>query len=542
MASSSRTLDGLPASPTVDGLHALATLPDWLLAPLQAKAVAAALRAAVPEFASGALELKGCKIKRMLLKDDGRWVGTYALSTEGPQGKQSVALRGTFTPPALRAEPAPAEAPTTPFGAEGWCLELPGLGLSLVPEPPESELAAMPLLTDAEASRAMLEAGIRACTYPDMQIASCRPEVLSYKPGSRCTLRYHLTYPAEQAARGWPDNVIAKTYRKDSKGRNAYEGMLALWQTHLAEGKVVRMAEPLAYIPEHKVMVQGPIAGDESLEDMLKAALTDDTPDSYAQLSMYMIRAAAGLAAFHQSGVVHGAAVTLDERWAELHDLQARLGTAVPELSGALAPLLAALEARSAATPADAAVPTHGTFNPEQVLIDGPHVGFIDFDDFSMAEPALDVGLFIAAIKDIGMNALSDEHAHDLAARRARLARLDQIGDVFLTFYERLAPISRERVALWQAWSYLRDALHFWIKAKPAEPDNGLLMLLSQLQGMDLLPATDLREVAVNAERVRRRAAIPSARYRAFASALLAGIAVKADELAELLGIVLPFV
>ena len=136
----SSTLDGLPALPTVDGLHALAALPDWLLAPLQAKPVAAALRAAVPEFASGALELKSCKIKRMLLKDDGRWAGTYTLSTEGPQGTQSVALRGTFTPPALRGEPAPAQAPTTPFAADGWRLALPALGLEFVPEPPESEL------------------------------------------------------------------------------------------------------------------------------------------------------------------------------------------------------------------------------------------------------------------------------------------------------------------------------------------------------------------------------------------------------------------
>ena len=536
----SGTLDGLPESEVTAGLYKLAALPAWLLAPLQAKPVTAALRQAIPEFGSGALELKSCKIKRMLLKGDGHWAGTYALGIEGPEGKQSLALRGTFTPPALRTTALPAATPDVPLGAEGWRLVLPEFGLELVPEPPESELAAMPLLTDAEAARAMLEQGIRENTYPDMQIASCQPEVLSYKPGSRCTLRYHLAYPPELAARGWPASVIAKTYRKDSKGRNAYEGMVALWKTPLASGSTVTLAEPLAYIPEHKVMVQGPVPAEQSLEDMLKDALTADTPEAYAELHGYMIRTAAALAAFHQSGVRYGATVTLDERWAELHELQARLSTAVPELNGVVTPLLEQLEARAIATPPDAAVPTHGTFNPEQVLISGPHIGIIDFDDFCMAEPALDVGLFIAAIKDIGMNALDDEQALNLAARRARLARLDAIGDVFLTFYERLAPISRERVALWQAWSYLRDTLHFWVKAKPAEPDNGLLMLVSLLQHIGIFPPPDPQAAAAVTERARRRAGIPSARYMAYASALLGGLAVRADDLSELLGMAAP--
>jgi len=96
-----------------------------------------------------------------------------------------------------------------------------------------------------------------------------------------------------------------------------------------------------------------------------------------------------------------------------------------------------------------------------------------------MAEPALHVGLYRAPIKDIGMNAPGA--GADRGARLARLERLDAIGDAFLDEYERHAPISRERVALWEAWSYLRDALHFWIKVKPAEPDNAMMMLTRHL-------------------------------------------------------------
>jgi hypothetical protein len=244
-----------PATPNLAaGLRRLAVLPDWLLAPLQSKNVAEALRQSVPEFASGALELRGCKIKRMLLKDaSGRWVGTYTITVEGPDGKRPIALRGTFTPPDLRRlEAAAASATALPFGTAEWRLALPELGLALEIEPPETELAAMPRLTDPDESRALLELGIRATSpkHADLRIEACTPEVLSYKPGSRCTLRYHLAYPPELADCGWPTSVIAKTYRKDSKGRNAYDGMLALWHSPLAAGDVVTLAEPLAYIPE----------------------------------------------------------------------------------------------------------------------------------------------------------------------------------------------------------------------------------------------------------------------------------------------------
>jgi hypothetical protein len=82
------------------------------------------------------------------------------------------------------------------------------------------------------------------------------------------------------------------------------------------------------------------------------------------------------------------------------------------------------------------------------------------------------------------MNALDPSLAHNREIRVARLARLDTIGEVFLAEYERHAPISRRRVALWEAWSYLRDALHYWTKVKPAEPDNAMLMLDNHLRDM----------------------------------------------------------
>ena len=97
---------------------------------------------------------------------------------------------------------------------------------------------------------------------------------------------------------------------------------------------------------------------------------------------------------------------------------------------------------------------------------------------------ALDVGLFCSPIKDTGLNALEASTAFD--ARPDRYAQLERLGEIFLSHYQSAAPVSRHRAALWQAFDFLRNSLHYWIKAKPAEPDNALFMLERQLEVMGI--------------------------------------------------------
>src|SRR4030095_8360838 len=112
-----------------------------------------------------------------------------------------------------------------------------------------------------------------------------------------------------------------------------------------------------------------------------------------------------------------------------------RLTILLPVFEGSVLALLDQLESLATLYPEQQAVPTHGTFNPEQVLIDEERIGFIDFDDYCMAEPALDVGLFLSAIKDTGMNAPFPSPTPTRAERLVRLHLLDEIGDVFLGEY-----------------------------------------------------------------------------------------------------------
>ena len=111
-------------------------------------------------------------------------------------------------------------------------------------------------------------------------------------------------------------------------------------------------------------------------------------------------------------------------------------------------------------------------------------IGFVDFDSFSQAEPAMDLALFLSTFKDRAMRALfckgkSKDAALDPAMCEARLAQLDELGEVFLAHYERHAPVSRQRVALWEACNLFRLVLRCWIRVQPV-PLTYILMLLER--------------------------------------------------------------
>jgi hypothetical protein len=486
MSDTRRLSEGAEKGGVASELWQIVGLPDWLEAATRPEIVSAALARHIPEFVSGDLVLRSCKLKRIRLKDtSGRWGGVYALKVDDPRsaGAQTMQLRATLSAPGIQRD-ATEEQPHA-FGVAEWHCSVPELGMQFGIEPPDAVLAAMPALSDPEQSRELLERSIRAAapSYHDLHIERCTPHVLSYKPGTRGTIRYDLEYASDLAGRGWPEIVIGKTYR-GNKGQIAYEGMRALWQSPLAAGDLVTIAEPLAYLPDLKALFQRSIPEERILEDVLKSALSNASPEALDELYYFVRQAASGLAALHSSKARYGEVVTWADRVPDVRKIVDRLVVPIPELASAVMPLLARLEALDVAQPAGAPVPTHGTFKPEQVLIHGRQIGFIDFDEFCMAEPALDIAVFLAAIKDVGLT--SDDTLQSAPLRQERLALLESIGEAFLEEYARRAPLSRQRVALWEALEYINDVLDCWIKVKPAEVTTTMLILKHHLRRMEL--------------------------------------------------------
>jgi hypothetical protein len=464
------------------GLQQFTALPDWLNAATDPERFVAAITRAVPALASGELRVQACDIGTVRIKRD-VWTGIYRLKVAGPGDAEAreVALRGTIIPPGQQ-EPTEVAGAQGSLGDEGWRTYLPELRVALEPQPADAALPSLPILTDPERARALLEESIRAASpaYADLRLESVAPKIMRYTPGSRCTILYRLTYPAGLAdGRDWPELVVAKTY-KGGKGKHAYEGMRALWDAPYRQGGVT-LAEPLAFLPELNVLVQGPIREERTLQELMAAAVRDGAPETRAELSRVLQQTAAGLAGLHGSGVRFGRVKTWADELAEVRGVVDNLASAVPPLAEAAAPLLAWLEARAAEHPADPITTAHGTFRPGQVLINQGTIGFIDFDSFCQAEPSLDLSLFLRRTKDIALAELGDSRE-----RAALLAQAEAICDEFLTAYQGHGAVSRERVALWEALDLFTLVLHSWTKVKPERLENATFALEQHLRKMGL--------------------------------------------------------
>lgn len=466
-----------------EGLNSFRRLPDWLAAPRDPMRVAAELERVLPEFTTEQLILLGCDLGHFRFKSD-FWTGLYKLKVTavGVEQPWVVALEGkVFSPFSYPDQPAIMEGI---LGSSDFHIYLPKLHLDLRAQQPETVLAALDMLTDPEQSRKFLTTSIRAGAprYRELEIQASNPKVVRYKPGSRCTIVYHLEYPPHHTNHaGWPELVVAKTYRGE-KGRNAYDSMAALWNSSLGSSSSVTIAEPLAYEPHLRALIQGPIYEDYTLKDLLERAILFDKPEDWAEADEMMQKTAVGLAELHQSGVNMGNLWTWEDELNEVIRWMDRLSDPLPGLGIAITPLIERLKALNAAKPADPVVPSHGSFRPAQVLIHKGNIGFIDFDSFGQSEPSLDLALFLSTVRNIGVTTSPSENEATIDNLNGynsspSLTRMNRLCDTFLDQYQRICPFSRSRLALWEIIDIFTYVIHCWTKIKTDEVASTMHLL-----------------------------------------------------------------
>ena len=465
-------------------LAAFAELPDWLAAVMVPDRVADALRRAVPELSAPGLRLGTAEVDRLRAKGS-EWLVHCRVELVRDGAPEDVVLVGRLLPPGVPATTLPSAAA---FGEPGWRGYLPDLRLQLEVEMADAGLPALPSLVDADAAAEVLQQSLRNAGH-DLDVTGCAPDVVRYKPGSRCTIVYRMAYRDDAPG---PDPLVVKTHQGD-KGRTAWEAMRALWDRPIARDGVVTLAEPLAYLPDERVLVQGPVPEDRTLKDLardaLTAAVTPGAGGTLDELREMLARTAAALAALHGSGAEYGRTATWQEELAEVREVVARLAATVPQVGRAADPLLARLEVVDAAVPADPIVSAHHDFRPAQVLLHSGRIGFIDFDGACRAEPALDLGRFRAKLRDIGISAYCAAGL-PLAGKplERHLRLLDELSDGFLAEYQRHARVAADRVVLWETTDLLTALLHAWTKVRTARVAPRLAVLRHAVSGGSSTP------------------------------------------------------
>jgi hypothetical protein len=464
----------------LDALAAFATLPEWLAAATRRDRVAKSLVRHVPELADGQLTLVTCASQGVRAQGS-NWLARYSVHVRSSDGEtREIVLVGTlraprqslpsWTPP-VTADPA--------FGEPGWRGALPDLGLELRVEDHDEALPSLPMLVEPVSAAHLLGPVLRQAGYDGATITSCDPVVVRYKPGSRCTVVTHLGYVGRFPG---PTPVVLKTHQGD-KGATAWAAMNALWDRRESWEHAVRLAEPLAYLREERILVQGPVPGDVTLKELAREAIAGGEATHVERLRDGLAKAAFALATVHASGASYDRTATFEDKLAEVAEVVNGLSLSVPELSAAAAPLLRHLTDRAAAGHPDPAVAAHHDFRPDQILVDGGRVGFIDFDSACMAEPALDLGRFCAALRDVGISALWLSGEQPPAERaEAGLRLLNDLCEHFLAEYHRHAPVSRSRVELWETWDLMNMMLHAWTKVRARHIRPRLWVLMHRLR------------------------------------------------------------
>ncbi len=351
----------------------------------------------------------------------------YRLRVREPGGDRRELLVLATMLPAPGAAAAHEREVLAPVAA-GWAPEGPApratatvetLGMALSVFPVTGELPALVAATDPARVTAVLGAPVETA------------QLVRLRRSGGAVLRYRL-------AGG--DDVFGKA------GYAASAELVTAVLEELPDGDEGGVAHPrvLGRSAELDLTLISPVPGRRP--DLRVAADREAAVEAAARVA----------AALHTSGIGAGPAHTLEDELARAAAAVAAVAVDIPAVAAWLEGAL--LQARAAADrgPEAPAALAHGDLTPSQLLLDPGGVGVIDFDGVCQAEPALDLGRFVAYLRT-GLARAGDPdgdgHADPLLAAYAAAGG---------------TAVATERVEAYAIASLVRMAAHSWRTLKTA--------------------------------------------------------------------------
>ena len=249
-------------------------------------------------------------------------------------------------------------------------------------------------------------------TLPEFQngaarILRCEVKPLRFRPERRCTLRLNLWLRDNESGEIYKRVLYGKVYHDLEKAGNVYQQMLSLSDSVSAQDGHVSFATATAFLPGLAMVLQDPIEG-VPLDSMISCDTAACDPRGFAGT----LAAASALAAFHASGLVGGKTRSIKaelarfkKRGAKIGDINPDLGNKIIELADALSTWLDTLDQWGATT-----CMVHGDCKPAQFLIQDQQIALLDFDHCGMADPAVDVGTFLATLQQMKVKQTVKNH------------------------------------------------------------------------------------------------------------------------------------
>jgi aminoglycoside phosphotransferase (APT) family kinase protein len=281
--------------------------------------------------------------------------------------------------------------------------QIASLGMAVYPYSQDPWLPGLAAASDPQVIAEALSKALPECQSGQARVLQVRASPQRYRPGKRLTLRLDVRLRDLNRGDITSRTYYAKVYHDSKKANSVYHEMQMMADLPPArEGKVV-LARAAVFLPDLSMVLQEPVSG-TPLEDLIGrmegSARTGD-PRGWSGMQ----RAAAALAAVHTAGVVtkrqrpiRDELARFQKRAAKIESVDAAQGRRMGELAAALPAWLGWLDEWGAELSL-----IHGDCKPSQFLIGEDHVAILDFDHAGMADPANDVGTFLATLRQLAL-------------------------------------------------------------------------------------------------------------------------------------------
>jgi hypothetical protein len=339
--------------------------------------------------------------------------------------------------------------------------------------------------TLVEATDPQKIAGILAEVLPEASsgkflIQDVRLLPAHYGRFARCVLRYSVD--GLQTETQTPQSVIV--YGKidpDGSGEQNVAIVSALTE-YLDKSEVlyrVRIPGSLGYFPDLQLLLMEALPGEPFFKELLKTW----SGGSQGGGMEAAVRTCALIAAtIHGSNINLGSPRTLEVQVSRLQEAAQVVSQVFPELGTQLNSWIQQTVEFAQEYPTMPLVFSHGDFTYTQLIFDGKGAGLVDFDTMGQAEPAQDLGHYLAYLR-LNIIKGQDPNAPFAAEAIERLCALflDTYVDVSKAWISDEA-VLRGRVAVYELISLMQLTLHSWEKMKGSRLKQTIHLLEERIE------------------------------------------------------------
>jgi thiamine kinase-like enzyme len=361
------------------------------------------------------------------------------------------------------------------------------LGLALAAFPIDGLIPTLVDATDTNQMARLLGETLPEALSGEFVIKEVRVLPVHYGRYKRCVLRYSVDGLQTRTQTRQTITVYGKI-DPDGLGELTVPVISALRDTLNEPALPYRFRIPrsMGYIPDLQLLLMEALPGKSFFKELLKSWAWDGDgkPSTGSDVTLEeSIRACAWIAAtLHGSKIKLGQPSTLEMQVAELLEEVEVFCQAFPESGAQVKSWLDQTVEFAQAYPAMPLCFSHGDYRYTQLIFEGKKGGLVDFDSICQAEPAQDVGQYLAYQR------LSMIRVRDPNSRLSREAS-EHLSALFLDAYVNASKawiadeeVFRGRAAIYELIGLVRLALHSWEKLKVSRLKQALSLLEERIE------------------------------------------------------------